>query len=79
LVHACTTTHESYASGFRPSAIRRRIESVFQTLKDILTLERHGARTLENLDPRRSAPEGAEQVISARLARIGAAVRERGR
>ena len=28
--------------------IRQRIESIFQTCKDILTLERHGARTLEN-------------------------------
>ena len=35
--------------GFRPSPIRQRIESVFQTLKDLLTLERHGARTLEGL------------------------------
>jgi len=29
--------------------IRQRIESIFQTCKDILTLERHGARTLDNL------------------------------
>ena len=29
--------------------IRQRIESIFQTCKDILTLERHGARTLSNL------------------------------
>jgi hypothetical protein len=29
--------------------IRQRIESIFWTCKDILTLERHGARTLENL------------------------------
>ena len=29
--------------------IRQRIESVFQTLKDLLCLERHGARTLHNL------------------------------
>jgi Transposase DDE domain len=29
--------------------IRQRIESIFQTCKDIFTLERHGARTLENL------------------------------
>jgi hypothetical protein len=29
--------------------IRQRIESIFQTCKDILTLERHGARTLHNL------------------------------
>ena len=32
--------------------IRQRIESVFQTCKDILTLERHGARTLHNLKAR---------------------------
>ena len=29
--------------------IRQRIESIFHTCKDILTLERHGARTLRNL------------------------------
>jgi hypothetical protein len=29
--------------------IRQRIESIFQTCKDLLTLERHGARTLANL------------------------------
>jgi hypothetical protein len=29
--------------------IRQRIESIFWTAKDILTLERHGARTLDNL------------------------------
>ncbi len=29
--------------------IHQRIESIFQTCKDILTLERHGARTLANL------------------------------
>jgi len=32
--------------------IRQRIESIFWTCKDILTLERHGARTLENLRAR---------------------------
>jgi hypothetical protein len=32
--------------------IRQRIESVFQTCKDLLTLERHGARTLQNLKAR---------------------------
>lgn len=35
-------------TGFRLSAIRQRIESVYQTLKDVLTLERHGARTLRS-------------------------------
>jgi hypothetical protein len=32
--------------------IRQRIESIFQTCKDILTLERHGARTLHGLRAR---------------------------
>jgi len=35
--------------------IRQRIESIFQTCKDIFTLKRHGARTLENLRVRRAA------------------------
>jgi hypothetical protein len=38
--------------GFCPTAIRQRVESVYQTLKDIFCLERHGARTLENLRAR---------------------------
>ena len=32
--------------------IRQRIESIFQTCKDLLTLERHGARTLHGLRTR---------------------------
>ena len=32
--------------------IRQRIESIFWTAKDILTLERHGARTLRGLRAR---------------------------
>lgn len=32
--------------------IRQRIESIFWTCKDILTLERHGARTLAGLSER---------------------------
>ena len=32
--------------------IRQRIESIFWTCKDILTLERHGARTLPGLRER---------------------------
>ncbi len=44
--------------------IRQRIESIFQTCKDILTLERHGARTLQNLRVR----------LSARFAALAAAV-----
>jgi len=32
--------------------IRQRVESIFQTCKDLLTLERHGARTLHGLSTR---------------------------
>lgn len=34
------------------SPIRQRVESIFWTLKDLLSLERHGARTLHNLRAR---------------------------
>jgi Transposase DDE domain len=34
------------------SSIRQRIESIYWTAKDLLTLERHGARTLHNLRAR---------------------------
>jgi hypothetical protein len=44
--------------------IRQRIESIFWTCKDILTLERHGARTLDNLRVR----------LCARFAALAAAV-----
>ena len=36
-------------NGLHLSSIRQRIESVFWTCKDVLTLERHGARTIGNL------------------------------
>jgi len=36
-------------NGLHLSSIRQRIESVFWTCKDLLTLERHGARTIANL------------------------------
>lgn len=36
-------------TGLHLAPIRQRIESIFWTCKDILTLERHGARTLSNL------------------------------
>lgn len=36
-------------NGIHLAPIRQRIESIFWTFKDILTLERHGARTLHNL------------------------------
>jgi Transposase DDE domain len=44
--------------------IRQRVESVFQTLKDLLTLERHGART----------PEGLRERIGYRLLALAACV-----
>ena len=44
--------------------IRQRIESIFWTCKDILTLERHGARTLQNLRAR----------IATRLLTLAAAI-----
>lgn len=52
--------------GSRPhlGRIRQRIESVFQTFKDILTLERHGART----------PEGLRTRVGARLLALAACV-----
>ena len=40
------------ASGPHLAPIRQRIESIFQTCKDLLTLERHGARTLHRLATR---------------------------
>jgi hypothetical protein len=39
-------------TGARLSMIRQRIESIFFTLKDLFGLERHGARTLHNLQAR---------------------------
>jgi hypothetical protein len=52
--------------------IRQRIESIFQTCKDILTLERHGARTLDNLRVRlasRFAALAAAIALNHRLGR----------
>jgi hypothetical protein len=40
------------ARGPHLAPIRQRIESIFQTCKDVLTLERHGARTLHGLRTR---------------------------
>ncbi len=39
-------------TGMRLAPIRQRIESIYWTAKDILTLERHGARTLHGLRTR---------------------------
>ena len=44
--------------------IRQRIESIFQTCKDLLALERHGARTLHGLRTR----------ISTRFLALAAAI-----
>jgi len=52
--------------GSRPhlGRIRQRIESVFQTFKDILCLERHGART----------PEGLRARVGVRILALAASV-----
>ena len=52
------------AGGPYLAPIRQRIESIFQTCKDLLTLERHGARTLHGLGIR----------ISARFLALAAAI-----
>ena len=57
-------TNEPATGRPRLGPIRQRIESVFQTLKDILTLERHGART----------PEGLRTRIGARLLTLAATI-----
>lgn len=52
--------------------IRQRIESIFWTCKDILTLERHGARTLRNLRVRlasRFAAPAAAIMLNHHLGR----------
>jgi hypothetical protein len=51
--------------GLRLAPIRQRIESIFWTCKDLLTLERHGARTLHGLRTR----------ISSRFLALAAAIR----
>ncbi len=58
--------------GPRLSPVRQRIESIFQTCKDLLTLERHGARTLQNLRVRlltRFAALAAAIALNHRLGR----------
>jgi Transposase DDE domain len=50
--------------GAHLAPIRQRIESIFWTFKDLLTLERHGARTLRNLRAR----------LCSRFAALAAAV-----
>jgi transposase len=46
------TRRDEPGQGPHLAPIRQRIESIFWTLKDILTLERHGARTLAGLRER---------------------------
>jgi hypothetical protein len=60
------TPHPRPSQAHEPhlAPIRQRIESIFWTFKDILTLERHGARTLGNLRAR----------LCARFAALAAAV-----
>ncbi|MGO9763987.1 MAG: IS982 family transposase [Solirubrobacteraceae bacterium] len=55
---------DEHGHGPHLAPIRQRIESIFWTCKDILTLERHGARTLRNLRAR----------LCARFAALAAAV-----
>jgi hypothetical protein len=52
-------------TGIRLASIRQRIESVFLTYKDLLSLERHGARTPANLRAR----------IATRLLALAACIR----
>jgi transposase len=46
------TRRDEPGRGPHLAPIRQRIESIFWTLKDILTLERHGARTLPGIRER---------------------------
>lgn len=55
---------DEHGQGPHLAPIRQRIESIFWTAKDILTLERHGARTLHNLRAR----------LAMRFAALAAAV-----
>lgn len=49
------TRRDEAGRGPHLAPIRQRIESIFWTCKDLLTLERHGARTLEGLRERIAA------------------------
>jgi hypothetical protein len=55
---------DEIGTGPHLAPIRQRIESIFQTCKDLLTLERHGARTLHGLHAR----------ISSRFLALAAAI-----
>jgi len=64
--HVVRPPRRNEPPGSRPhlGRIRQRIESVFQTFKDLLSLERHGART----------PEGLRARIGVRLLALAACV-----
>ena len=55
---------DEHGKGPHLAPIRQRVESIFWTFKDILTLERHGARTLHGLRAR----------IASRLLTLAAAI-----
>ena len=58
--------------GLHLAPVRQRIESIYWTAKDILSLERHGARTLDNLRVRlttRFAALAAAVALNHRLGR----------
>jgi hypothetical protein len=64
--------NDETAAGPHLAPIRQRIESIFQTCKDLLTLERHGARTLHDLGTRtrtRSLALAAAISLNHRLGR----------
>jgi hypothetical protein len=49
--------------------VRQRIESIFQTRRDPLTVERHGARTLRNFRARLCARFAAAVTLNHQLGR----------
>jgi len=59
-----STRKDEPGRGPHLAPIRQRIESIYWTCKDLLTLERHGARTIENLRAR----------IASRMLALAAAV-----
>ena len=62
IIRPCRKDEPNHGPHLAP--IRQRIESIFQTCKDLLTLERHGARTLHGLRTR----------ISSRFLALAAAI-----
>jgi hypothetical protein len=62
IIRPCRKDEPGHGPHLAP--IRQRIESIFQTCKDLLTLERHGARTLHGLRTR----------ISSRFLALAAAI-----